>query len=172
KALGRSIADFLGDLADTGAERSVLEEIADRQERNTLLLSIHDALADLAGQLARPFESAALRDLAGNLREGLGALLLTAEEAVRTLDPDEIALMRRLTADRDSVVDQLRHGAIAADHGLTAADHRHLYSVTSAFELIVWMLRRYNALIATTLPQAEAVDETAPLGSLEALRNT
>ena len=51
KALGRSVADFLGDLADTGAERSVLEQIAGRQERNTLLLSIHDALADLAMQL-------------------------------------------------------------------------------------------------------------------------
>jgi phosphate:Na+ symporter len=170
KALGRSIADFLGDLADTGAERSVLEEVADRQERNNLLISIHDALADLAGQLARPFESPALRDLADHLREGLGALLLTAEEAVRTLDPDEIALMRRLTADRDSVVDQLRRGAIAADHGLTAADHRHLYSVTSAFELIVWMLRRYCALITPTA-QTETASAIAPL-AVEALRNT
>jgi phosphate:Na+ symporter len=172
KALGRSVADFLGDLSDTGAERSVLEGIAERQERNTLLLSIHDALADLATQLARPFESLALRDLADNLREGLGALLLTAEEAVRTLAPDEIALMRRLTADRDSVVDQLRHGAIAADRGLTAADHRHLYSVTSAFELIVWMLRRYCALIAAAPPQAEAASETASLAPIEALPNT
>jgi phosphate:Na+ symporter len=120
----------------------------------------------------RPFESLALRDLADNLREGLGALLLTAEEAVRTLAPDEIALMRRLTADRDSVVDQLRHGAIAADRGLTAADHRHLYSVTSAFELIVWTLRRYCALIAAAQPQAETASETASLAPIEALPNT
>ena len=170
QALGRSVANFLADLTDSGAERSVLEEIAERQERNSLLLSIHDALADLGTQLAQPFESPALRDLTDNLREGLGALLLTAEEAVRTLDPDEIALMRRLTADRDSVVDQLRHNAISADHGLTAADHRHLYSVTSAFELIVWMLRRYCALIAMAQPQTEAASETSLLASVEALR--
>ena len=148
QALGRSIGDFLGDLADSGAERSVLEEISARQARNSLMISIHEAVADLARQLAQPFESTALRDLADNLHEGLGALLLTAEEAVRSLDPDDLALMRRLTGDRDSVVDQLRRGAIAADQGLTAADHRHLYSVTSAFELIVWMLRRYSALLA------------------------
>ena len=80
--------------------------------------------------------------------------------------------MRRLTADRDSVVDQLRHGAIAADRGLTAADHRHLYSVTSAFELIVWMLRRYCALIAAAQPQAETASETASLAPIEALPNT
>jgi phosphate:Na+ symporter len=172
QALGRSVANFLADLTDSGAERSVLEEIAERQERNSLLLSIHDALADLATQLAQPFESPPLRDLADNLRQGLGALLLTAEEAVRTLDPDEIALMRRLTADRDSVVDQLRHNAISADHGLTGTDHRHLYSVTSAFELIVWMLRRYCALIATAHPYVEATSETSLAASVEALRNT
>lgn len=148
QALGRSIGDFLGDLADTGAERSVLEAVSERQARNALIVSIHESVADLARQMAQPFESAALRALADHLREGLGALLLTAEEAVRTLDPDEIALMKRLTADRDSVVDQLRRSAIAADEGLTATDHRHLYSVTSAFELIVWMLRRYSALLA------------------------
>jgi phosphate:Na+ symporter len=171
QALGRSVADFLGDLADTGAERSVLEMISERQARNSLLLSIHEAMADLAMQLARPFESSTLRALADNLREGLGALLLTAEEAVRSLDPDDIALMRRLTADRDSVVDQLRRGALAADQGLTAADHRHLYSVTSAFELIVWMLRRYSALLVPqTMPEAAA--ETAPLVSAEALPNS
>ena len=78
--------------------------------------------------------------------------------------------MRRLTADRDSVVDQLRHSAISADHGLTAADHRHLYSVTSAFELIVWMLRRYCALIAMAQPQTGAASETSLLASVEALR--
>jgi phosphate:Na+ symporter len=162
QALGRSIVNFLGDLADTGAERSVLEAVSERQARNALIVSIHESVGDLARQLAQPFESAALRALADNLREGLGALLLTAEEAVRTLDPDEIDLMRRLTADRDSVVDQLRRSAIAADQGLTAADHRHLYSVTSAFELIVWMLRRYSALLAqAAVPLAESLPTLA-----------
>ncbi|HEY1505263.1 MAG TPA: Na/Pi symporter [Stellaceae bacterium] len=171
QALGRSVGHFLSDLADTGAERSVLEAVSERQARNSLMLSIHEAMADLATQLAQPFESSVLRELADHLREGLGALLLTAEEAVRTLDADDIALMRRLTADRDSVVDQLRRGAIAADQGLTAADHRHLYSITSAFELIVWMLRRYSAmLVPQVLPQTAA--QAAPLVAAEALPNS
>jgi phosphate:Na+ symporter len=151
QGLGRSVSDFLGELADTGAERRVLEAVSERQARNSLLISIHEAMADLAGQLAQPFDSPALRELGDNLLEGLGALLLTAEEAVRSLDPGDIALMRRLTGDRDSVVEELRRSAIAADQGLTAADHRHLYSITSLFELIVWMLRRYSALLT---PQA------------------
>ncbi|HEY3917423.1 MAG TPA: Na/Pi symporter [Stellaceae bacterium] len=157
QSLGRSIGDFVADLADSGAERSVLEAVSERQARNSLLISIHEALADLAGQLARPFTATVLKELADNLREGIGALLLTAEEAVRTLDPAEIALMRRLTADRDSVVDQLRRGAIGAGQGLSPDDHRRLYSITSQFELIVWMLRRYSALLA---PQTVIAVET------------
>jgi phosphate:Na+ symporter len=167
QSLGRSVANFLADLADTGAERSVLEAISERQARNSLLLSIHEAMADLATQLAQPFDSVALRTLADNLREGIGALLLTAEEAVRSLDPDDLALMRQLTGDRDSMVDQLRRGAIAADQGLTAADHRHLYSITSAFELIVWMLRRYSASLSPAVVAAE--DATSPDMSAKAL---
>lgn len=157
RTLGRSVADFLADLADSGAERSILEAVSERQARNALLLSIHEALSDLAAQLALPLNSAVLRALADNLREGIAALLLTAEEAVRSLDPDDLALMRQLTGDRDSVVDHLRRSAIDADEGLTPTDHRHLYSITSGFELAVWMLRRYHALLA---PQSAASTET------------
>jgi phosphate:Na+ symporter len=168
QGLGRSVSDFLGDLADTGAERSVLEAISDRQARNALLIAAHEAIADLVGQLAEPFDSAILRALGDNLREGLGALLLTAEEAVRSLDPDDIALMRRLTGDRDSLIESLRRGAIAADRGLTAADHRHLYAITSLLELVVWILRRYSALLVPSAA-AEATTVPAPSVAAEAL---
>jgi phosphate:Na+ symporter len=161
QGLARTVGDFLGDLGDTGADRAVLQGASDRQARNSLLLSVHEAVAALADQLSQPFDSAPLRELGDNLREGLGALLLTAADAVRTLDPADIALMRQLTGDRDSLVDGMRRGAMDADHDLDAADHRHLYAVTSAFELIVWMLRRYSALL--TPPTAPvAVGQPAP----------
>jgi phosphate:Na+ symporter len=166
QALGRSVGDFLGDLADTGAERSVLEAISDRQARNTLLISAHEAMADLVAQLAEPFDSSVLRELGYRLREGLGALLLTAEEAVRSLDPDDVALMRRLTSDRDSLVESLRRGAIAADQGLTAADHTRLYAITSLLELIFWILRRYSSLLT---PATEAASLAEPAVAAEAL---
>lgn len=111
---------------------------------------------------------AALAALAQNLREGLGALLLTASDAVRTLDPADIALMRQLTADRDSVVEGMRRGALSADHDLSAADHRHLYSITSLFELIVWMLRRYSSLLAPLI-EAVAAGQVMPDGPVVAV---
>jgi len=41
------------------------------------------------------------------------------------------------------------------DQGVTASDHRKLYAITSLFELIVWMLRRYNALLTPQVRQTE-----------------
>jgi phosphate:Na+ symporter len=170
QGLGRYVGEFLGDLGDTGAERSVLEGANDRQARNSLLLSIHESVAGLAAELSRPFDSAALAALAENLREGLGALLLTASDAVRTLDPADIALMRQLTADRDSVVEGMRRGAMEADHDLGTADHRHLYSITSLFELIVWMLRRFSGLLAP-LTETVAVGQATPAAPVVAVVN-
>ncbi|HTU53500.1 MAG TPA: Na/Pi symporter [Acetobacteraceae bacterium] len=152
QTLGRSIDDFLKDLADTGAERSVIEAVGECQARDALLASIHESAASLAEHMARPFDSPALLSLGESLREGLGALLHTAADAASSLDPDDLALLRRLTGDRDSLVDGIRRTVLAADQGLSAADHRQLYSLTSLFELIVWTLRRYITRLA---PQAE-----------------
>ncbi len=164
------VGGFLADLGDTGAERSVLQGVSDRQARNSLLLSVHESVAALAEQLAQPFNSPALRALGDNLREGLGALLLTATDAVRTQDPGDIALMRQLTGDRDSIVERMRRGAIDADQGLSASDHRHLYSITSLFELIVWMLRRYSGLLAPPT-EAAAAGEPAQAPAVVAVPN-
>jgi phosphate:Na+ symporter len=145
--LDDAIGHFLNDLADTGASREMLELIANRQARNSLLQSVHEALRDLGNALSTPFETPAMQSLSTNLSEGLAALLLAADEAVRSCDPDDLAILRQLTADRDSLVDQLRRRVIAADKLLSARDQQALYSITSQFELVVWMLRRYGALV-------------------------
>ena len=72
QALGRSVADSSPISPIPARSAGVLEMISERQARNSLVLSIHEAMADLAMQLARPFESPALRELADNLREGFG----------------------------------------------------------------------------------------------------
>lgn len=155
-ALDDAIGRFLADLADTGASRDVLELVANRQARNSLLQSIHESLRELGDALSTPFETPAMQSLGINLSEGLAALLMTADEAVRSCDADDLALLRQLTADRDSLVDQLRRRVIAADRMLTAFDQQTLYTITSLFERVVWMLRRYGALLTV---EAMAPDE-------------
>lgn len=154
-ALDEAIEHFLSDLADTAPSRDLLEQIANRQARNNLLQSIHESLDELAKALAISFETPAMQSLSVNLSEGLAGLLMVAAEAVRSCDPDELTLLRKLTADRDSLVDQLRRRVIAADKMLSARDQHSLYSITSLFERIVWMLRRYGALLTVDIEKSE-----------------
>jgi phosphate:Na+ symporter len=148
KSLLGAIDNFLKELASTGTSRDVVELIGNRQARNLMIVATHEAMDELSVVLKAKFESAELRTLCDNLAEGLGALLLTAEEANRTLDPDDLAMFRGLTADRDSLVDKMRRRVIASERALSANDQQMLYAVTSLFERIVWLLRRYGTLLA------------------------
>lgn len=156
EAIGR----FLTELADTGASREVLELVANRQARNSLLQAIHNSLNELGDAVSTPFEAAAMQSLSTNLSEGLAALLMAAEDAVRSCDADDLALLRQMTGDRDSLVDQMRRRVIAADKTLSTHDQRTLYTITSLFERVVWMLRRYGALLAG--PAAIMEEQLAP----------
>ncbi|MGP8232380.1 MAG: Na/Pi cotransporter family protein [Methylovirgula sp.] len=155
-ALDEAISRFLTNLADAGASREVLVAIANRQARNSFLQSLHEALRELGDALAKPFELPALRSLAENLSEGLAALLMVAYEAVRDGDADDLALLQKMAADRDSLVDQMRRRVVSADKSLSVQDQQALYTITSLFERIVWMLRRFAALLVD-VREGEAV---------------
>lgn len=154
--LAKAIGRFLDDLTDTGASRDVLESAANRAGFNGLLLEIHESLGELALLLTRPFEDAAMRSLAENITQGLGALLLTAEETCRTRNADEIALLRTLTSEREGLVDSLRRRVIATSNALSAHDQESLFAITSLLERVVWLLRRYGRYLAAQTEQTEA----------------
>ncbi|HLJ65177.1 MAG TPA: Na/Pi symporter [Stellaceae bacterium] len=142
-ALLNAVDHFLANLADTGASRLTLERIAERQASNSMLQTLHEAMAEFVGKCTEPAETPTMQALALNLSEGLGALLLIAEEGVRTGAAEEFNLLHQLTDERDSMVDNLRRRVIATDQGLPARDQQLLYGLTNLFERIVWMLRRF-----------------------------
>ena len=163
--LDEAIGRFLTDLSDAGASREILVAIANRQARNGFLQSLHEAMHELGGLLAKPFELPALRSLAENLSEGLAALLMVAYEAVRDGDADDLALLQKMAADRDSLVDQMRRRVVSADKSLSAQDQQALYAITSLFERIVWMLRRFAALLVEARAHEEAPALETPDGA-------
>jgi phosphate:Na+ symporter len=156
KSLLAAVDQFLKELADTGASRDVLELSANRQARNLMIGAVHEAMDELSTSLSAASAADELKALCSNLTEGLGALLLTAEEANRLLDPDDLAMFRNLTADRDSLVDSMRCRVIASERALSPADQQMLYGITSLFERIIWLLRRYSTLLTPRTEPAPA----------------
>lgn len=69
-------------------------------------------------------------------------------------------MLRKLTSDRDGLIDALRRRVMAAGQGLSARDQERLFTVTGLLERIVWMLRRYAGFISAQA-EAEAASEIA-----------
>jgi phosphate:Na+ symporter len=156
KSLLTAVDQYLKELADTGASRDVIELSANRQARNLMIGAVHEAMDELSAALSTASAADELKALCSNLTEGLGALLLTAADANRSLDPDDLAMFRDLTADRDSLVDSMRRRVIASERALSAADQQMLYGITSLFERIIWLLRRYSSLLTPRAVPAPA----------------
>ena len=95
-------------MADTGADRETLEQVADRRAANTLLQGLHEAMADFALRLAGPAETPSLRTLVANLGEGLGALLLTAWRAPLSRPTMDIDLAGRTSNELDHIAELVR----------------------------------------------------------------
>ncbi len=144
--LCRDIGGFLTSIAssnDGGAaalSRTVLDWLANLQARNEALRSLHETVLQIARtRVGLPPGAAA--DLANALSQGLGAVLMCVDDAARSGETDDIALLKQLSSDRSSVVDALRRRLIQTDN------QDVVHSLTSLFERAVWLVQRYALLL-------------------------
>lgn len=134
---------FLAGLATAGGLSAMqAEHLTALRSRDEVLRALHEALSELAVRLA---DVTRLPEwIVVSMREGLGAILLIAEDAARSSGPEEIAVLEQLTSDRSALVEQLRSRAVSrGDTG----DQSAVYSVTALYERSVWLLRRYAQLL-------------------------
>ena len=138
---------FLTDLT-TGGGLAAAEtrHLAGLHSRGEVLRELHDTLGELAKQL-RDSATHLPGWLADALTEGLGTILLIAEDAARSFD--DVDLLLRMTSDRSALVEQLRSKAATNWSDGEAGDHRAVYIVTALYERTVWLLRRYAGLLET-----------------------
>jgi hypothetical protein len=122
------------------------------------------ALREALGELARLLDTTIHLPgyLAVSLREELGAILLIAEDAARSLGPEEIAVLKSMTSDRSALVEQLRSRAIVDGD---SSDHRAVYNVTALYERSVWLLRRFARLLEAVVAHTgtSPIDDGSPV---------
>jgi phosphate:Na+ symporter len=147
-----SIKLFLEELLSRGGDRSSLARAVALDQRNLLLGQLRDTVGDFAGSLQAGRPDAALAALLLQLAEGLHLLLLQLQDAAAGEDPDDLALLRNLSADRSEMMDRLRRRLADAEPGLDQAGHDLLFRATSLFERAVWLIRRKALLLDGAAP--------------------
>jgi hypothetical protein len=81
------------------------------------------------------------------MTEALDFLLVTAAEAVTTLDPEEADLLAGLCGDRGDLLERLRNLYLTSEQGLWPRDKLLLLSLTTHFDRIVWTVGRLAELL-------------------------
>ena len=147
-ALLEEIDRFLAGLAARGGlSAAQFAHLTGLRSRDEVLRALHETLGDLAGQLRQhPAELPGW--LVEALSEGLGTILLIAEDAARSVH--DVDLLLRMTSDRSAWVEQLRSKAAVSWGDGDTSDHRAVYAVTALYERTVWLLRRYAQLLEAT----------------------
>ena len=141
-----AIDRFLAALVPGNPSPGQLAHMAHLHSRNEVLRALHETLDELAALLSRATPGQP-ESIAASVREGLGVLLLHAEEAAHTHAADDVQLLSRTTEDRSALVERIRASSIAESAASSAADYHAIYAMTALYERAVWLLHRYAALL-------------------------
>ena len=161
QSIAAEVQAYLRELVEQSSDRAASARVLALEQRHALVVSLTDTVHDFTATLARlRAPDAAPAPLLDSLLESLDTLLLTAVDAVRAFDPDDLAILLRLTADRGELMERLRRQLLAASEpGLDHARKSDLFYATSLFERAVWLLRQL-ALAQQALANSAAVTQT------------
>jgi len=145
--VARQCDHYLKDIADRAHSRTVLDQTIVLRDRNGLIVSLQETLAELC-EIGRPREHPeSVQALIGNLVEGLHVMLETLAHCAGEPDPHDLEMLRLLTHDRSELMDAIRRRLLSTGADLPLETQRVLFSATSLFERSVWLLRRYVLLL-------------------------
>ena len=145
--VARQCDHYLKDIADRAHSRTVLDQTIVLRDRNGLIVSLQETLAELC-EIGRPREHPeSVQALIGNLVEGLHVMLETLAHCAAEPDPHDLEMLRLLTHDRSELMDAIRRRLLSTGADLPLETQRVLFSATSLFERSVWLLRRYVLLL-------------------------
>ena len=154
--------EFLTEILDTNHSREVTVDVVGVQKRNEILIALigssRDYTTAVASAGSRP-EGDKLGRLLFALNESLHVILLVANDAITNRDEIDMRLLFDLTSDRSAQMEKIRRQVMEEAEEVSPGDHDVLYTATTLFERMLWLIRRYVALlapaIAGTAPAAE-----------------
>jgi len=161
-AVGAEVQTFLHDLMDRQSDHATSERLLALERRQSLVLSLDETVFNFTATFARLRAGEALTGpFLDNLAESLNTLVLTALDAVRSGDPDEIAMLTAMTADRGDLMERLRRNLLGGSQPVDQQQKAHFFYLTSLFERAVWLLRQLG-------PTSRPVVSLSPWGNAAA----
>ncbi len=145
-SIANQCEQFLTELVDKNNSRFVLDKTIILRDRNMLIHSLQESLLELSQVIHEHSESShEVRSLLHNLVESLHMMLETLTDVLKSLDPDDLEILKLLTHDRSELMDSIRRRM--QNEQTSAQVQQSVFSATTLFERCVWLLRRYVLLL-------------------------
>jgi phosphate:Na+ symporter len=142
------IDEFLAELLNRVTDRDAMDRILNFRARNRLLADLQQSTHELDGLLRPLLEIESVAKLGHSIIESLDFIFLALLDAVKTEDRQDSELFMQMTADNSGVMEHVRQDFLARGSEFSPQLHELLFSATSLFERINWLLRQYCGLLA------------------------
>lgn len=149
KSVTAEIGEFLTELMDRTQDRDALNRMLNYQSRNRLLVDIQDGLYRLEELLQPTRADDKAGAVAHGIVEGLDFLALTLLDTLKSKDEQDRALFLKLTTDNSMVMERVRDQLLRKGAELSPEAQEALFSGSSLYERIVWLLRQYCLLLTS-----------------------
>ena len=141
--LHESIEEALTELGNKGLGHDDSEHLILLANRNRLLGTLHNSLADLAAAVRAAKRSRRLERLAGIVIEAIDALLGTAIDAFDSGDKHDLASVSEATQDRSEQMRAIRLRFVRGDETLSNEERLDLMELTNGLERTIWVLHEF-----------------------------
>jgi phosphate:Na+ symporter len=142
------IDEFLAELLNRVTDRDAMDRILNFRARNRLLADLQQSTHELDGLLRPLLEIESVSKLGHSIIESLDFIFLALLDAVKTEDRQDSELFMQMTADNSGVMEHVRQDFLARGSEFSPQLHELLFSATSLFERVNWLLRQYCGLLA------------------------
>jgi len=156
-SIARHCDVFLTNILDSNEARAVTLDVVNLEKRNEILIALIATSQDYTSAIraAGPrSEGDRLGRLLFALNESLHAILLVAGDALSGGEEGDLPIFLNLTSDRSAQMERVRRQVMAESEQMSPVDHDVLYTTTTLFERMLWLLRRYACLVPGALPEA------------------
>jgi phosphate:Na+ symporter len=144
--LTNEISEFLDRLMAHCQTHESLERMIRIRSCLDLLKQLYDTELNLASTLDQPFDAPLLKNLRGQLVEGLHTVLMVFADCADS-DPEMRDMLETITSDRSDLMKQTRSQLLQSNLQMNTETQSRLFLATSLFERMIWLVHRYAELM-------------------------
>jgi phosphate:Na+ symporter len=144
------IGETLSRISGHGLSEATSDELIRATKLEEQLVTLEDIVHRLVTQMLDQHDSQRADELGRNIMESIDFMILTAIDAIESMDSGEIETLEMLTQDRSAMMTKIRHNYFESEKDLSTQDRNFVLDITILFENAVHTLGRYGHLLRAT----------------------